>query len=215
MVMSSETPPQAESGKSELRRRAILDVAREAFLAQGFAATSMSEIAARLGGSKGTLYNYFRSKEELFAAIMIDTCQGPANAVFDHLPPIDGDLRTGLQDLGLGLFGFILNGPTMAVHRVVVAESDRFPELGRIFYETGPLKGQQRLEAYFAKLIETGQLRPCDPAMAARRFKDLILSDIYSRRLWGVIGDLTADAMRAHVAESVDIFLAAFGATAA
>ena len=210
MVVTTESAP-VEGGKNELRRRAILDVAREAFLAQGFAATSMSEIATRLGGSKGTLYNYFRSKEELFAAIMIDTCQGPSNAVFDHLPPIGGDLRTSLIQLGVGLLGFILSGPSMAIHRLTVAEADRFPALGRIFYETGPLRGQERLQVYFRTLIEAGQLKPCDAGTAARRFKDLILSDVYSRRLWGVLDPLTPEAIEAHAAESTDIFLAAFG----
>jgi AcrR family transcriptional regulator len=199
-----------EIGKSEARRRAILDVARELFLAQGFAATSMSEIAVRLGGSKGTLYNYFRSKEELFAAIMIDTCQGPANAVFGHMPSTDGDLRTALIELGSNLLNFILSAPSMTVHRVVVAESGRFPELGRIFYEAGPKMGQIKLEAFFKPVIESGRLTTCEPLVAARRFKDLVLSDVYSRRLWGVIDDLTPEQLHEHIAESVDIFLAAF-----
>ena len=210
MVMTSETPP-AESGKSELRRRAILDVAKEAFLSQGFAATSMSEIATRLGGSKGTLYNYFRSKEELFAALMVDICQGPANAVFDHMPPPEGDLRDGLIELGSGLLNFILSGASMDIHRVVVAESGRFPQLGRIFYETGPERGQEKMADYFVGLIAAHKVKAVDPFMAAQRFKDLVLSDIYSRRLWGVIGDLSQAQVRAHVEESVDIFLAAFG----
>ncbi|MBV9509846.1 MAG: TetR/AcrR family transcriptional regulator [Caulobacteraceae bacterium] len=205
---------QAEPGKSELRRRAILDVAREAFMAQGFAATSMSEIAARLGGSKGTLYNYFRSKEELFAAIMIDTCEGPANAVFDHMPATDGDLRSALIELGCGFMSFLLSPPSMSVHRLVVAEAHRFPELGRIFYETGPRTGQTKLEEFFRPVIARGQLKPCEPSLAARRFKDLVLSDVYSRRLWGVIEAPTPEQIRAHVTESVDIFLAAFAPAA-
>src|SRR3954464_10654712 len=56
------------------RRELILDVASEVFLKEGYAATSMSEIAARLGGSKGTLYNYFKSKEELFEAYVSRNC---------------------------------------------------------------------------------------------------------------------------------------------
>ena len=209
MTVTDIQPP--ESAKSEQRRRAILDVAREAFLAQGFAATSMSEIAARLGGSKGTLYNYFRSKEELFAAIMIDTCQGPANAVFDHMPRVEGDLRTGLIELGCGLLKFILSPPSVAVHRVVAAEAGRFPELGRIFFETGPRMGQRKLEEYFRQVIEDGLLKPADPAIVARRFKDLILSDIHSRRIWGVLGELSAEQIHTQVIESVDICLIVFG----
>jgi TetR/AcrR family transcriptional repressor of mexJK operon len=214
MLTTSEIPP-AESGKSELRRRAILDVAQEAFLSQGFAATSMSEIATRLGGSKGTLYNYFRSKEDLFAALMVDICQGPANAVFDHMPPPDGDLRDGLIELGSGLLGFILSGPSIAVHRVGVAEAGRFPQVGRIFYETGPERGSEKLADHFTNLIAAGKIKPVDPRMAGQRFKDLVLSDIYSRRLWGVIGDLTAAQIREHVEEAVDIFLTVFDAVSA
>jgi transcriptional regulator, TetR family len=56
--------------KSEARRQAIVDVAKEAFSQQGFENTSMSEIASRVGGSKATLYNYFSSKAEIFAAVM-------------------------------------------------------------------------------------------------------------------------------------------------
>ncbi len=203
---------QPESGRSEARRRAILDVARDVFLAEGYAAASMSEIAQRLGGSKGTLYNYFRSKEELFVAFMNDTCLGPANAIFEHLPPIGADIRVALVDLGVGLLEFILSNPVMAVHRLVVAESERFPELGRIFYETGPRKGESRLGDYMQGAMDAGFLRPRDPVSTGRWFKDLLLADIYNRRLWGVIDDQNSAQIRAHVEEAVDIFLAAFAA---
>src|SRR5579871_1168537 len=86
-LMATDTAP-TESQRSDARRRAILEVGREVFLAQGYAAASMSEIAAKLGGSKGTLYNYFRSKEELFSAFIADTCQGPVMTFFDPLTPI-------------------------------------------------------------------------------------------------------------------------------
>lgn len=208
------TTAHGEARKSERRRRAILEVAREIFLTQGFAATSMSEIAARLGGSKGTLYNYFRSKEELFAAIMIDTCQGPANAVFDHMPATDGDIRAALITLGGGLLNFILSPESMAVNRIVVAESHRFPELGRIFYETGPRRGRIELEAFFKDAIANGKIGPCDPDTAGRRFKDLVLSDVYSHRLWGVVDPLSDQQILDHVTQSVDIFLAAFAPVA-
>src|SRR5471030_3424689 len=96
--MTSESATAPDLSRSDAKRRAILDVASEVFLAQGYAATSMSEIAARLGGSKGTLYNYFRSKEELFGAFITDTCQGRATAIFDPLPPI-GEGRSVRESL--------------------------------------------------------------------------------------------------------------------
>jgi AcrR family transcriptional regulator len=213
METTLETPaPEAPPlGKSERRRQAILDVARELFQAQGYAATSMSEIAARLGGSKGTLYNYFRSKEELFAAFMIDTCQIGSNAVFESLEPAGPDLRQALIDLGVNFLTFLMMPNTLAVHRLVVAECGRFPELGRIFYETGPTRGQENLAAFFAVIIEQGRLKPADPMEIGRWYKDILLSDVYNRTLWGVLGELTPDQLRAHVGRAVDVFLRAFG----
>src|SRR5580700_4999784 len=108
-----------ETTRSDARRRAIMQVARAAFLARGYAATSMSEIAAKLGGSKGTLYNYFRSKEELFEALMAEICQGPAAEVFGRLPPPreSHDIRESLIDLGATLLEFLLRSEMIALHR--------------------------------------------------------------------------------------------------
>src|SRR6202050_1736457 len=107
--MTSEPSTAPDVSRSDAKRRAILDVATEVFLAQGYAATSMSEIAAKLGGSKGTLYNYFRSKEELFSAFITETCQGPAIRLFESLPPIGEGrgVRESLIDLGVSLMEFL------------------------------------------------------------------------------------------------------------
>jgi TetR/AcrR family transcriptional regulator, mexJK operon transcriptional repressor len=210
-IVTAVNVPTPDNARSDRRRRAILDVARETFLKEGYAAASMSEIAARLGGSKGTLYNYFRSKEELFAAFMDDACRAQADEVFDNLPPIGEDLRGPLIALGSSFFTFLLSEPVVAIHRLVVAESGRFPEVGRVFYETGPKLGEVRLADYFALAMEAGLMRRCDAIAAARRFKDLCLSDVYSRRLWGVIDPPGPAEIRATVTEGVEIFLAAYG----
>jgi TetR/AcrR family transcriptional repressor of mexJK operon len=198
----------AESAKTEARRRAILDVAAAAFLEDGFAATSMSSIASRLGGSKGTLYNYYRSKEELFAAFMTDVCGGRANALFDHLPKIEDDLRGTLVELGVNFLNFVMSEPVLSIHRLVVAEAGRFPEVGRLFYETGPKLGEVRLGAYLEQAMRDGHLRDADPIRAAKRFKDLIMSDIYTRKQWGVADDIGEAESHAVVSDGVDMFLA-------
>ncbi len=208
-VPDPKADPKAD--KVEARRKAILDVARDIFLTQGYAAASMSEIAARVGGSKGTLYNYFRSKEELFGAFMTDVCQVAANEAYQHLPPIGGDLRGPLVEFGESFLTFLLTEPTMSIHRLVVAEAGRFPELGRVFYETGPKRGEAKLKAYFDEALAAGKLRPCDTLSAARWFRDMVFCDIYSRALWNVLGEPTPQQIHDHAAEAADIFLAAFG----
>ena len=71
--------------KTEQKRREIIEVAKQVFRAKGFAAASMAEIAADVGGSKGTLYNYFTSKEALFAAVMIEMARELADPIFSEL----------------------------------------------------------------------------------------------------------------------------------
>jgi TetR/AcrR family transcriptional repressor of mexJK operon len=213
--MSAESLPN-DSGRGDAKRRAILDVAHDVFLAQGYAATSMSEIAAKVGGSKGTLYNHFRSKEELFSAFMNDVCVAEAAIYFDPLRPIgDGrSVRDSLIDLGVSLLDFLQQSDIMSVHRLVVAEVGRFPELGELFYQNGPKRGETRFTEIFREAMAKGLLPPADPHMTGQRLKDLVMSDIYMRRLWGVPHGYGPAETRAHVAESVDIFLKAFGPAA-
>jgi TetR/AcrR family transcriptional regulator, mexJK operon transcriptional repressor len=210
--MASETAP-SDLSRSDAKRRAILDVASEVFLAQGYAAASMSEIAARLGGSKGTLYNYFRSKEKLFGTFIADVCQGRATAIFDPLPPIgEGrSVRESLIELGLSLLSLLWTDELIAVHRLIVAEVGRFPEIGRMFYEAGPRRGEFRFADYFETAMAAGHIPPADPMIAGQRLKDLVMSDVYLRMLWGVLPPPSAEELREHVARSVDIFLRAFG----
>ena len=211
--MTAEPTSTSDLSRSDARRRAILDVASEVFLAQGYAATSMSEIAAKLGGSKGTLYNYFRSKEELFSAFIVDTCQGPAMTYFDPLPPIgEGrSVRDSLIDLGVSLMEFLHVEEVIAMHRLVIAEVGRFPELGRIFYEAGPRKGELRFAEFFEAAMAAGHLPAADPMLVGQRLKDLVMSDVYLRQLWGVADGFSPEAIRDHVAKSVDVFARAFG----
>jgi TetR/AcrR family transcriptional repressor of mexJK operon len=214
-MSASEAAP-SDLSRSDARRRAILDVASGVFLAQGYAATSMSEIAAKLGGSKGTLYNYFRSKEELFSAFIADTCQGPAMTYFDPLPPIgEGrSVRESLIELGLSLLNFLSTERLIAVHRLIFAEVGRFPEIGRLFYEAGPRKGEVRFAEFFEAAMAAGHIPPDDPMMVGQRLKDLVNSDVFLRMMWGVLEPPSPEALREHVARSVDIFLRAFGPTA-
>lgn len=212
MTLTDSSPSEsAELSKSDRRRQAILDTARDIFLKEGYAAASMSAIAARVGGSKGTLYNYFRSKEELFAAFMTDACGKQAEDLLDHMPDLGDDPHAALVEIGLGLANLVLSPDVMAISRLVVAESERFPELGQVFYETGPRKGEIRLAAHFDRAVAQGHLKAVDTTRLARRFKNLCLGDLFDRRLWGVIPNPTPEVLRESVSEAVRIFLAAYG----
>lgn len=190
------------------RRDAILDVAYECFVADGYGATSMSTIAARLGGSKGTLYNYFKSKEELFDAFVRRACTRLRESL--EATPTDGDLRERLSHMARDFLDHLLSPEAIAIHRVVVGEGERFPELARLFYEAGPRTGIARTAELIKGLMDQGLLREADPVLAAHQFKDLSLSGVFHLRVWGVIDDPTPAERAARAETAVDTFLRAY-----
>jgi AcrR family transcriptional regulator len=197
----------ARDARREDRRDAILDVAYECFVAEGYGATSMSTIAARLGGSKGTLYNYFRSKEELFDAFVRRSCMRLTHRLESY--PAEGDPRERLVVMAEDFINHLLSPEAIAIHRLVVGEGERFPELARLFYEAGPRSGVARTAELLQGLMDRGVLRASDPVLAAYQFKDLALSGLFSLRLWGIIADPTPAERAERARIAVDTFLRA------
>jgi AcrR family transcriptional regulator len=190
------------------RRDAILSIAREVFMEEGYAAASMSAIAARIGGSKGTLYNYFRSKAELFVAVIQSQCDLQQNQLFD-LP--DRDLRTFLLQLAGRFARLMLSEEVLTIHRIVVAEATRFPEIGEALYEAGPKRGKARLVSYLREAMAEGRMKPADPERAAEQAMELALAGLYRRRLWNVGPPPTDAEIDANIEAGVATFMAAYG----
>jgi AcrR family transcriptional regulator len=195
----------------DARRQAILDIARDVFMQDGFAASSMSSIAARLGGSKGTLYNYFSSKEELFVAMVQDQCDRNHALLFDF-DAGGGDFIEVLRRLGERFVRLMLSDEIVAMHRLVIAEAGRFPELGRTLYEAGPKRGHARLSAFLRAEMHRNGLRADDIDRAAAQLMDLCLTDLYRQRLWNVSDAPTAAEVHANVANALKTFIAAHSA---
>ena len=112
------------------------------FLAQGFDAASMNDIARAAGVSKGTLYVYFKHKEQLFEAIVEQECEAQAEGIFD-LDPNDHDVEAVLTRLGLAYVRFLCRPEKASAIRTVIAIAERMPELGRRFYETDRREGSR------------------------------------------------------------------------
>jgi AcrR family transcriptional regulator len=199
----------AKPAKDE-RREAILAIARQVFMEEGYATASMSAIAARVGGSKGTLYNYFGSKAELFSAVIMAQCETGQAALFEFAAE-SADIAAALTALGRRLIRLMLSEEVMTLHRTVVAESIRFPEIGEALYEAGPRRGKEKLKALFAQAMADGLLRPADPQRAAEHAMELVLSGLYRRRLWNVGPMPTEAEMDANVEAAVTVFMAAYG----
>ena len=196
------------------RREAILNVAREIFSAEGYAATSMSHIASRLGGSKGTLYNYFKSKEELFQAHVQDQCDCHVAEAF--APPLVGDdpveVLAGLADRVLTA---LLSDESTAFYSLIVSEAQRNPSVGQVFYESGPRKAIRRVADYLEQLQGEGRITVDDSAEAAEEFLSLVHGGLHFKRILKVIPQPPAREIRAQARRAAQTFIRAYGARAA
>lgn len=159
------------------KRRQIVEGARAMFLAQGFDAASMSDIAKAAGVSKGTLYVYFANKEQLFEAIVREECMFHAEGVFDF-DAADHDVGGMLTRLGVAYIEFLCRPEKASALRTVIAIADRMPEIGRVFYETGPAVGIAQLAAYLQAQTEAGVLAVDDAEIAAAQFMDACKSTL-------------------------------------
>jgi AcrR family transcriptional regulator len=218
--------------KSEARRRLILQAAKAAFEELGFEQASMSAIAARVGGSKATLYNYFKSKDELFQALVADSADQHISQMVGLLGPVavelakdvpqkmasvmalledTDDIKGTLCRFGEQVLRVMHTPEHQAVRRMVLTAAQN-PAIGRLFYERGPGQGARMVEQYFSGAIASGKLRNGDPAVMAAHFRALIEAESHDATLFNLRGTLCDDEIITMVGRAVQVFLAAYGA---
>ena len=199
------------SNDGSAKRRQIMDGARSVFLGSGFDGASMNDIARAAGVSKGTLYAYFNSKDELFEAIIRGEYAQSAERLCTFRR--EGDVREMLMDFGVRLISRMAEPGTRALARVVIAAAEKFPNVGRAFYEAGPLYGATRLAVELENLEKSGALKVPDSERAAWQFVDLCQSYVYKRLLFGVVDSISREDIEASVEAGVDVFMKAYGAS--
>jgi AcrR family transcriptional regulator len=194
------------------RRACILQVASRFFLDHGYAGTTMSGIATQLGGSKGTLWSYFSSKEELFAACIeekTETFRAELVSVLDPAVPlrqaVEGFCRRYIARIRLPL--------SIELYRLLVGESARAPEASRIFYERAPGVVEALLTGFLASHVEAGHLRDESPLDMAQVLMSMCTGISHQRLLLGQAhpGNATAPSSE----RIADLFFRMFGIEAA
>jgi len=207
IACEAETPSRREARREE-RRACIVALAHRLFDEHGYGGTTMSAVAAALGGSKSTLWAYFASKEELFGAVLdrLVTQFAPAIAL-DEEAPLEPTLVRYANDF----LSMTLSPPIIALNRLVIGEASRFPELGRLFYARGPERRHGVVAGYFAAQIARGRLRPVDPLLASRQFHHLCHTGLFVRTLWSVEPTPDAAAIHQDAIDAVRLFLHGYG----
>ncbi|TXG98135.1 MAG: TetR/AcrR family transcriptional regulator [Rhodocyclaceae bacterium] len=208
MRHSCNIPSRREARRQD-RRESILTVAARYFLEHGYSATTMSAIAASLGGSKGTLWSYFPSKEELFTAV-IDTVTTSFRQQLSETLKANGDIEPALRNFCRQLLNKIASPDAIALNRLVVAEAGRFPEIGKIFYERAPRLTIALLADYLANAMGRGLLRPDYPTDAAYFLMHTSIARCQQQLLLGLVDAITPEQVEAEVERALTLFMRAY-----
>ena len=158
--------------KSDAKRKAILRGAKSVFLKAGFGDTSMDEVAARAGVSKMTVYRHFGSKEDLFAGVITDLCNLIVAEELEQL--FEQQPEEALRRYARKMVDIVFSPDTIELHRIVIAETRRFPQLGKLFYASGPQVCIDVLSRYLEQNRRDPRFRIVDPVRTAEEFLELL-----------------------------------------
>jgi TetR/AcrR family transcriptional repressor of mexJK operon len=194
-----------------MKPQQIREAAARLFQEQGYGAVSMDAIARAAGVSKATIYAHFADKAELFEELMKAVCREEWVAV-TMLDAEPGDLRAELHAIGKAYAEFLVEPRAVRIYRMVLAESPRFPELGRAFFEGGPRLITDKLTAYLARAEAQGKLALGGASnRAAQNFLAMLRCEPHLRALLGLDEAAEMPEIASIVDSATDMFLRAYG----
>ncbi|MDB4052794.1 TetR/AcrR family transcriptional regulator [Octadecabacter sp.] len=189
----------------------VLAGARDIFMSDGFEGASVDDIARAAGVSKATLYSYFPDKRLLFMEVAKTECIRQAETAVETID-LSRPVAEVLTQAAWQMVNFFTSDFGQRVFRLCVAESDRFPELGREFYESGPGLVQTKLIHFFETGIERGDLVIDDLTLAADQFSELCKADLFPRLVFSMEKSFDDVQKLRIVTGAVDTFLARYAA---
>ncbi|CAD0318435.1 TetR/AcrR family transcriptional regulator [Xanthomonas hortorum] len=196
--------------RTEEKREAIVQAASEVFLELGFEGASMSQIAARVGGSKRTLYGYFSSKEELFVAFAKDMSDRYFDPLLRALSQSGGPVTEALQRFGEDVLIFLCAPANITSWQTIIGVSGR-SDVGALFFKAGQEDGLQRFAEYLQTQVDGGLLRCDDTLLAAYQFAALLEAETLMPCLFGALKDPSPEYLREATRRAVALFLAGYG----
>jgi AcrR family transcriptional regulator len=174
--MTISTSPRPGRVLDPAKRAAILEGARTVFMREGFAQGSMDAVAAEAGVGKQTIYRHFRSKEALVEALVEAMCA--PEVVRPPTKSLPAAQR--LRELLLAFVAGVTSPNSVRLYRAIVAEAERMPGLGRLFWETGPRQVRVAIAQLWAEEHDAGTA-----PVVAERLVQLALGDAYQELVLG------------------------------
>jgi AcrR family transcriptional regulator len=196
--------------RAEARPDEILDAALDVFIANGFDAARMDDVAARAGVTKGALYLYFEGKEAMLRALIEREVQ-PMVARLEALAEARSPDPTELIRQAAQIVSRALANPRLfAVPLLIVGISGRFPDIAEYYRETVFARGRAVMARLVQRGVELGQFRNVDPVAAARAMMGPIMVEV----IWthALRGESELGRGQAWIDAQVDILLRGIGA---
>ncbi len=156
---SAEKPASQRAERAAERREAIIEAAMDEFIARGFAATRLDDVASRAGVAKGTIYLHFKDKEALFEELIRTAIVPLVNRLAAGPPSLEGSVRDMIEGFVRTFLHEVTTTRRGDIVRLIVAEGPRFPDIADFYYREVVSKGLAGMRAAIALGIARGEIR--------------------------------------------------------
>ena len=191
------------------RRGAMVDAAYRLFMEKGFSSVSVDEIIRVSGGSKSSLYKFFGDKEGILRAVIESLADEFLREIHIEFPSAKTP-REALNRVGMVFADLALSDKAINQHQHAVSHAKAFPDLAKLWYESGPKRTMDGFADFLEKETAAGRLRIANPARAAWFFLGMIIFHDNMRRLV-CLPPPERPELEKMVSEAVEVFLAAYG----
>jgi len=188
----------------------ILDAATDLFLEQGYQEASITKLLNRFGGSRETIYRHFRSKEELFAAVLDHQLKDYLEFMLS-LDIKSNDLKEGLMEWSSALVGVVTSERYIKLRRLVISEVANRSELGRIYFDHTYMKGTTAITEFLSRQQEKGRLKAIDCVRMTSYLVGMMLYEIMHARIMNVMPEPTKEQISYLTEQVLDDFITVFG----
>jgi AcrR family transcriptional regulator len=177
-------PPSNRAARAAERREAIIEAALDEFIARGYAATRLDDVAKRAGVAKGTIYLHFKDKEALFQEL-VRTALVPLIGRLAAPPPAGGSVRAALESFAQTFAQEVVTTRRGDIVRLIIAEGARFPSVADFYYREVVSRGMAGMRALIELAIARGEIR--NEALA--RFPQIVVAPAIVAVIWqGLFG---------------------------